>query len=477
MRYADYFLVRKGLVLINERKKDLISRVKRHLFNRIEANSISKHYLCSMIRRQVIQYIEKEHLFSPEDKILVALSGGADSVALLCLLQSSGYQCEAAHCNFQLRGQESDRDEQFVRKLCLNRKTTLHITHFDTTRYATEKHISIEMAARELRYDWFYKIKKESNSKVIAVAHHKDDSVETMLLNLIRGTGINGLLGIRPKNGDIARPLLCVNREQIIQYLHYIGQSYVTDSTNLQDEHTRNKIRLHLLPIMQVINPSIKESLVETGNHLNKAAIIYNKGIEEGKKRVLSNEGIRIDALLNEPSPSALLFELLHPLGFNSTQIENIFHSLDGQSGKQFTCKDWRIIKDRQLLILEKNEIAEENAPPLHLIKKEGEYTSDFIIPKDKTLACFDADKLDAPLTLRKWQTGDTFIPFGMKGKKRISDYLTDRKFSLIQKERQWVLCCGEQIAWIIGERIDNRFKIDENTKNIILLKVANDEQ
>lgn len=429
-----------------------------------------------MIRRQVIQYIEKEHLFSPKDKILVALSGGADSVALLNLLQSSGYQCEAAHCNFQLRGKESDRDEQFVRQLCFDHKIPLHIIHFDTTRYATEKHISIEMAARELRYNWFDKIREDNKIKVIAVAHHKDDSVETMLLNLIRGTGINGLLGIRPRNGDIVRPLLCVNRKEIIQYLDNIGQRYVTDSTNLQDEYTRNKIRLHLLPLMQEINPSIKESLVETCNHLNDATLLYNKGIEEGKKRVLSNEGIQIARLLDEPSPSALLFEILYPLGFNSTQIGNIFNSLNGQSGKQFTCKDWRIIKDRQLLILEKNENTNESTPPFHLIKEEREYTSEFIIPRDKAIACFDADKLDAPLAIRKWQAGDTFVPFGMTGNKRVSDYLTDKKFSLIQKEHQWILSCGERIAWLIGERADNRFRIDENTKKVILLRVANNE-
>ena len=199
-----------------------------------------------MIQQRVTKYIEKEHLFSPDDKILIALSGGADSVALLYILHTAGYHCEAAHCNFHLRGKESDRDELFVRQLCERMEIHLHTIDFNTTQYATEKHISIEMAARELRYQWFEKIRKEYQADVIAVAHHQDDSIETILLNLIRGTGITGLLGIRPRNGAIVRPLLCINREEIIRYLQNIGQDYVTDSTNLEDEYTRNKIPFYV---------------------------------------------------------------------------------------------------------------------------------------------------------------------------------------------------------------------------------------
>lgn len=283
-----------------------------------------------MIEQRVIRYIEKEQLFSQNSKILVALSGGADSVALLRILHSLGYECEAAHCNFHLRGKESDRDEMFVRQLCQQYNIPLHITDFDTTRYAEEKHISIEMAARELRYEWFEKKRIECHANRIAVAHHQDDSIETMLLNLIRGTGITGLLGIRPINGYIVRPLLCVSRKEIVCYLQSIGQKYVTDSTNLEDEYTRNKIRLHLLPLMQEINPAIKNSLITTGNHLNDVATIYNKSISEAKARVITSEGILISAILQEPSPETVLFEILHPLGFNPAQIKDIYHSLDG---------------------------------------------------------------------------------------------------------------------------------------------------
>ena len=426
-----------------------------------------------MIQQRVIQYIEKEHLFSLNDKILVALSGGADSVALLCVLHTAGYPCEAAHCNFHLRGEESNRDELFVRQLCRKYGIHLHTIDFNTTQYATEKRISIEMAAIELRYNWFEKIKKECKANVIAVAHHQDDSVETMLLNLIRGTGITGLLGIRPRNGAIVRPLLCINREEIIRYLQQIGQDFVTDSTNLEDEYTRNKIRLHLLPLMQKINPSVKNSLIETSNYLNDVATIYNKVIDETKKKIITPEGIRIDALLDAPTPETLLFETLHPLGFNSAQIKDIANSLHGQPGKQFISKEWRVIKDRNLLLLESIRPEDGTTLPYQLIKEEREYSPDFQIPQDKKTACFDADKLTEEIHCRKWRTGDTFIPFGMKGRKKVSDYLTDRKFSISQKERQWVLCCGERIAWLIGERTDNRFRIDETTKRVIIYKIV----
>lgn len=436
-------------------------------------------YLCSMNNKKVAQYIAQEGLFVPEDKILVALSGGADSVALLRLLLDMGYTCEAAHCNFHLRGNESDRDEIFVRELCRQQDVSLHVRHFQTTEEAAERHISIEMAARELRYAWFEELRRKTDASVIAVAHHKDDSVETLLLNLIRGTGINGLLGIRPQNGNIVRPLLCLDRKEITEYLQEIGQPYVTDSTNLQDEYTRNKIRLNLLPLMQEINPSVKESLLSTAEHLNDAALLYKKGIEEGKQKVQTGQGILIDALLQEPAPETLLFEILHPLGFNGTQIKDIFASLNGQPGKIFLSKEWRAIKDRELVLIEPVRSIETSATfspddpslPFQLIIEEREITKDFIIPRNRNTACFDADKLKQSLTVRRIQQGDSFVPFGMTGRKKVSDYLTDRKFSIARKEQQWVLCSGECIAWLIGERADNRFRIDENSSKAIIIK------
>ncbi|KAA6345538.1 tRNA(Ile)-lysidine synthase [termite gut metagenome] len=425
-----------------------------------------------MFLRQVRKYIEQEKLLLPKARVLVALSGGADSVALLRALLSLNFDCEAAHCNFRLRGKESDRDEDFVKDLCNALCVPLHIAHFETKHHAREKQISIEMAARELRYNWFAEIKETAGVSAIAIAHHKDDSAETILLNLIRGTGINGLCGIHPKNGDIIRPLLCVSRKEITEYLHRIKQEYITDSTNLQDDYTRNKIRLHLLPLMEEVNPSVREALASTGKYLSQAACIYNKSMEEGKKRVSVKDGIRIDDLLHEPSPCALLFEILHPLGFNSSQVEDIFRSLEGQPGKQFTSKKWRVIKDRELLYIEKNE-ENEDIPPFKLVMEERILSSGFIIPHDKCSACLDADKLSQPLTIRRCRQGDTFVPFGMKGTKRISDYMTDKKFSLRQKEQQWVLCNGEDIVWLIGERIDNRYRVDDTTRRMLLVSLS----
>ena len=428
-----------------------------------------------MLMKKVKEFIEKEDLFSKQDKILVALSGGADSVALTRILITLGYHCEAAHCNFELRGEESDRDEDFVRNFCRSLNIKCHSIHFETRRYAAQQSISIEMAARELRYNWFSKICEESDCQVVAVAHHKDDSVETMLLNLIRGTGINGLLGIRPKNGNVVRPLLCASRQEVVAYLHRMNQTYVTDSTNLEDEYTRNKIRLNLLPLMEEINPSVKDGLVKTSSYLNDISKVYQQAIKESIDRIFitPEKEISIEKLMNEPAPQALLFEVLSPLGFNSTQVEEVYGSLNGQPGKRFISSQWQVVKDRDLLLIEKVKTANDKP---QIIFEEVLLTKEFVIPKDKNTACFDANKFKGVISIRKWEKGDYFIPFGMKGKKLVSDFMTDSKFSLLKKEQQWVLSCNDQIAWLIGERTDNRFRIDDSTQKVIIAKLGKQE-
>ena len=423
------------------------------------------------MKQKVAQYIAQKQLLKPGDRVLVALSGGADSVALLRILLALGYNCEAAHCNFHLRGEESDRDEDFVCRLCKEQHVALHTAHFDTAREAARRHISIEMAARELRYAWFEELRLARRANAIAVAHHRDDSAETFLLNLLRGTGINGLQGIRPRNGYLVRPLLCADRQEITAYLQRIGQDYVTDSTNLQDEYLRNKIRLHLLPLMQQINPAAKENILKTAAHLTDASLLYRQAVDEGRRRILRNgrQAIDICSLLQEPAPSTLLFEILHPLGFNESQTDAICRSLtDGQPGKRFETGDWQVVRDRECLLIERRE---ETAPPC-LDMQTTDYTPGFDIPRDRHTACLDADKLEYPLTLRLWQKGDTFVPFGMTGRKKVSDYLTDRKVPLSRKERQWVLCSGNDIAWLVGERSDNRFRIDSSTRRVIIVRV-----
>ena len=431
-----------------------------------------------MFKHRVQKSIEEKALFTLQDKVLVALSGGADSVALLRVLLSLGYTCECMHCNFHLRGEESDRDEAFVKALCEEYSVQLHVTHFDTETYAKEHHQSIEMAARELRYAWFHQLKEERKASVIAVAHHRDDSVETFLLNLMRGTGIDGLKGIPVRNGYVVRPLSQESREDILDYLKAIHQDYVTDSTNLQDQYVRNKIRLNILPLMKEINPSVMESIQNTSFRLSEVASIYHQGIDYRLNQIVKKNSddfmqVSIADVLNDIAPNALLHELLSPLGFNSEQVRDVYRSLEhSQSGKRFLSKEWELIRDREDLLLHRIK-QEETAP--ELIVEEIEYTPDLIIPRDKHIACMDADKVEMPLTIRKWQVGDKFVPFGMTGKKKVSDYLTDRKMSLYQKDNQYVVCSGDHIVWIVNERNDNRFRITPHTKRVLLIQIKKD--
>lgn len=434
-----------------------------------------------MVLHKVRQYINQHRLLSPEKKTLVALSGGADSVALLRLLRTMDYECEALHCNFHLRGKESDGDELFVRQLCEQLNVPLHVRHFNTREVATDRRISIEMAARELRYEWFEEMRTQLHSESIAVAHHQDDSVETVLLNLIRGTGINGLTGIQPKNGHIVRPLLCLSRSEILAYLEEINQPYVTDSSNLQDEYIRNKIRLHIIPLMEDINPAAKANILRSAHNLNEVALLYHNEIAKAKQRVMQPQGIHIRLLLKETAPQTLLFELLSPLGFNAAQVKDIFHSLTGQPGKVFLSGTHRLVKDRDLLLIEMRSDASpvqeakegnDKCPPFRLTMEEFPFTADFSIPQEREAACIDADKISGNLEIRPWKQGDSFVPFGMRGRKKISDYLTDKKYSRIRKEQQWVLTCGDKIVWLIGERLDDRVRVDANTRRIILIRM-----
>ena len=433
-----------------------------------------------MLTYDVQRFIEEKDLFNLQDKVLVALSGGADSVALLRILLSLGYTCECAHCNFHLRGLESDRDESFVRQLCEEHCIPLHVTHFDTSAYAKEHHLSIEMAARELRYEWFEQIRKEIGASVIAVAHHRDDSVETFLLNLMRGAGINGLKGIPVKNGYIARPLLSVSREGILDYLQAINQGYVTDSTNLEDEYMRNKIRLNILPLMKEMNPSVMETIQETTFRLSEVASIYQQDrMEAIAHKVISVSPelyqISLTDILEDVAPISLLHEVLSPKGFNASQIRDIHRSLSSsQSGKRFFTTEWEVLRDREYLWIQKKG-SSQLIP--ELIMEEVERTPSFVIPRDKHIACLDADLLNHPLTIRKWEKGDKFVPLGMNGKKKVSDYLTDKKFSLFQKENQYVVCSGEDIVWLVNERSDHRYRITDSTQRILLIQIKKDGQ
>lgn len=422
-----------------------------------------------------------------ERPVLVGLSGGADSVALLGLLVRLGYPCIAAHCNFHLRGEESLRDERFAEDFAVHvLGVPFYKTDFDTTGYAAERHLSIEMAARELRYEWFERMRLELGAQAIAVAHHRDDSVETLLMNLVRGSGIRGLTGIRPKNGFVVRPLLAVSRQELLQWLAEQSYTYVTDSTNLSDVYTRNFIRLKVLPLLEEINPSVKSSIARTAEHLSAAEAIYLETIRKARQEIVtSDHRLSIPALMRYPAPETILYELLKPYGFTRLVADEVFLSLSKESGKLFYAPDYRLVKDREyLLVVPRDQEgkpatytleAEEGVwhEPIELSCRKIVLSSGFRLEKDKRTAYLDYDKLRFPLVLRTWQEGDWFVPFGMKGRKKLSDYFSDHKFSRIQKEQTWLLCSGNDIVWIVGERSDNRFRIDERTKSVLIVNFS----
>ena len=440
------------------------------------------------MEKKVREYIEKNNLISKDQLILLGVSGGADSVALLRILLALGYRCVAVHCNFHLRGEESNRDQMFVEHLCASLGVKLEICHYDTNKYASDNKISIEMAARELRYADFERLRKEYGATCIAVAHHRDDSVETLLMNLMRGTGIRGLTGIKPKNGNIIRPLLPLQRLEIEEYLKSIGQDYVTDSTNLDADYTRNKIRLNLLPLMRVINPNADRSIENTALHLQQAYLIYNDAVQKAIANVVKQEDgnlyINIDALLSTPSPSTILFEILSVYGYNEQQVNSIMESLNSESGKRFASNSYLLYKDRnRLVLMQNNEIdfcVDIDLKKIdNVILPDGRTLrfefrdGDAEIARDSAVATLDADKVGNSLTVRVWQQGDSFIPFGMKGRKLLSDYMTDRKFSITKKRNQCVVCNDCALVWVVGERSDNRYRITKDTVRQLVISVC----
>ena len=434
------------------------------------------------MKEQIQQYIIQHQLLSGEKPVVVGISGGADSVALLHILVSLGYKCIAAHCNFNLRGDESSRDEQFTTDFTQRLQVPLCKISFETNKYAQENRLSVEMAARELRYRWFEELLNTYDADAVAVAHHRDDSVETLLINLTRGSGLTGLTGIKPKNGNVVRPLLCVSREDIYAYIENNGLEYVTDSSNSSDIYTRNFIRLKVIPLLEEINPSVKASLARTANHLYDASLIYNHSIEEARRVIIQNNRLSISALLSFPAPATILYEMLKSYGFSRTVCESIFTVLEKDSGKIFYSSTHRLLKDRSDLLIDVLSGEESKAYlinleddnvdlPVELKPEIVVIKEDYQIEKDKKFAYFDFDKLSFPLVLRHWQEGDWFVPFGMKGKKKISDYFSDKKFSLFDKEKTWLLCSGQDVIWIVGERTDNRYRIEKTTKRVLKLK------
>lgn len=443
------------------------------------------------VERHVQEFIRNGGLMADGAGVLVGLSGGADSVALLRILVHLGYRCHAVHCNFHLRGAESDRDEEFAVELCRSLSIPCEVVHFDTQGYAAEQHVSIEMAARELRYREFERIRQAQGLDVVAVAHHKDDAVETLLLNLIRGTGINGLTGMRVVNGHVVRPLLCLTRDEVISYLERVNQPYITDSTNLTDEYARNKVRLHLLPMMQLINPAAKDNILQAASHLAEAATLYNKVVAEECTHIVEGDeepNISIAPLLDTDTPKTILFEILRPYGFNSAQVDDIFRSLSAESGRIFHAEEYTVLRDRTHLLVRRNTIVDNDIT--YTLPDEGTLTlpdgtaltihrvspdADWQMPRNNNVLCIDADHFSSPLTLRHPQEGDRFRPFGMRGTKLLSDFYTDLKLPRTEKRHQWLLCHNNDILWAVGKRSSEQCRLHGTEQNVIIIAIANE--
>lgn len=419
-------------------------------------------------------YIKNYKLIDINKLYIVALSGGADSVSLLLLLHEHGYNVHAAHCNFHLRGQESDRDEQFCDDLCQRLNIPFHRVHFDTTTYAELHKVSIEMAARQLRYGWFEQLRKDIGADGICVAHHRDDSVETVLLNLIRGTGLRGLTGIRPRNGFVLRPLLCVSREEVLNYLQTKGQDFVTDSTNLEADVQRNKIRLQLLPLMKEVNPAVLENVSRTAEHLAEAQSVLDDVIHDIK----NNKILEFSKLDKFHSREYLIYEWASAYGFNGSQVQQI---MTAETGSIFSsAQGFDLLVDRQRLVVE------PSVKPLKkmMIPEEGTYVMEdgmrvsvrrepAWVSKTPECATLDAEKVIFPLQVRRAETGDWMVPYGMKGRKLLSDVMTDKKMTLFEKRRQLVVVDAKgDIVWLVGMRTDSRYGVTSSTKDVVVIRI-----
>lgn len=432
---------------------------------------------------QFLKYIHSEKLFHSSQRVLLAVSGGADSMLMLHLFASNGFSVAVAHCNFGLRGKESDGDEQFVSDYCDQHNIAFYNKRFDTTEYADAKGISIEMAARELRYGWFDELLYLHRFDYLATAHHQDDVIETFLINLSRGSGIRGLSGIQPKSGKIIRPMLFTNRAEILDYCTRMMIDFRTDSTNEETIYKRNLIRHEIIPILEQVNPAFRRNALKTIGTLNETGQLFQQRMSEIRAFVFADDEmgamIHIEKLLTLSPLKTILFELVREFGFQPEQIDDIVDSLGKASGRKFYSENYRLIKDRDYLLIAPNPVGQEKTVyleedssqinyPIHLALERSERTAAFRYSTNPNVADLDLDKLEFPLILRHWQEGEYFQPLGMSGLKKLSDFFIDEKYSIPEKESAWILASGNRLAWIVGKRIDDRFKITSETKRVL---------
>ena len=433
------------------------------------------------MKNKVQYFIDKKFLFTREDKLILGISGGADSVCLMHILLALNYSFELAHCNFNLRGEESAADEVFVKELAKKHQLKVHIKHFDTLEYASKNKISTQMAARDLRYAWFHDLLASENANYIAIAHHANDDVETFFINLVRGSGLKGLLGIKEKTNAVVRPLLLVSRLEIEHYLKEKGLLFREDGSNTSVKYLRNKIRHQLMPLLVEMNPSIQQTISDEMKILEGVSQIYTAKVEEVRKELMQEkEGVvqfKISDLLALNPLHSYLYELLNPYGFMT--IQPIAKALQGQSGKQFFSSTHQLVVDRDCIFISplksENEvftITEKTVDLLTPLVLKFKISTDKTIVFSTAIAKLDFGKLQFPLTLRKWKQGDKFIPLGMKKFKKLSDFFIDNKFSILDKQEQWLLCSGNDIVWVVGYRIDERYKIETDTKKVYIAQL-----
>jgi len=433
-----------------------------------------------------LSYCRANKLIEDGQKVLLAISGGADSVVLAHLFYRCNIPFGLAHCNFHLRGEQSNGDEQFVRALAEEFKCPLFVIEFETTTFATENKLSIEMAARQLRYEWFETVRSQNDYAFIATAHHQEDNAETILLNLVRGTGLKGLLGIRNKLETIIRPLLFADKAMILEYVRQNSLKYRTDESNFENIYKRNKLRNQVFPLLKELNPSVIQTFNENTNRLAQSNAFIKKMVKQELSKLIILESkiqkITISQLQKTESVDFLLYEWLYPFGFSETAIQNIVESLDAQSGKQFNGNGYQLVKDRDLLILSpKNTVFED----ILIYETDTTISGSISLQISSCLAedvdykhatvdqaYLDLNKLQFPLRIRRWQAGDSFIPLGMKNRKKISDFLIDAKISITEKQNVLVLENGDgEIVWLIGYRVGDGFKIVNNTKSVMLIE------
>lgn len=442
-------------------------------------------YLC-LVLDQLNTYVTKNNLFTKKNRLLLAFSGGVDSVALASLLKEGGYNFELAHCNFKLRDTESDGDEKFCKDFAKKNKLKIHTKQFNTKQFVKDSGQSVQMAARELRYNWFLELAKTYRYDAILTAHHANDNIETLLINLTRGTGLNGLKGIANKQNLIIRPLLFATKDGILNYAKKNKLKYRDDSSNDEVKYKRNYLRLEVIPNLKKLNPALENTFTNNIRLFNQSAKVVKQFVEDKKQQLVeeSEEALKINlnGLLAEDSAELLLFEWLTDKGFNASQTEQILTSINNKlPGKLFFSETHKALIDRDFIFIEPKgdelpakeiliqDILDFKKTPIRINAEIN--TSKRIITR-KNIAQIDLSKLIFPMKIRKWKAGDKFKPLGMNGFKKLSDFLTNQKLNRFEKENVWVLLNKDEIVWIIGHRMDDRYKIQSTTKKVLKLEL-----